>query len=67
MRGTRCLFSLAVLAVWLCITVLPAQAWEFELAGTFNWYYEYYSQAGSKGFFGPYNVDNGAGATRRRT
>ncbi len=64
MRGTRCLFSLAVLAVWLCITVLPAQAWEFELAGTFNWYYEYYSQAGSKGFFGPYNVDNGAGATR---
>lgn len=41
----------------------PAMAWEFELAGSFNWTYEWYNQNGHKGFFGPYNVDNG-GATR---
>ncbi|AFM27576.1 hypothetical protein [Desulfomonile tiedjei] len=41
----------------------PALAWEFELAGSFNWTYEWYNQTGHKGFFGQYNVDNG-GATR---
>jgi hypothetical protein len=61
MRGTRCLFSAALLAICLCFSVLSAQAWEFELAGSFNWTYEFYSQSGSKGFFGPYNVDNGGG------
>ena len=42
---------------------LPVLAWEFELSGSFNWSYEWYGQQGSKGFFGPYNIDNGA-ATR---
>jgi hypothetical protein len=61
MRGTRCLFSAALLAACICFSVLSAQAWEFELAGSFNWTYEFYSQSGNKGFFGPYNVDNGGG------
>ena len=25
------------------------------------WHYEWYGQSGSRGFFGPYNVDNGGG------
>jgi hypothetical protein len=37
-------------------------AWEFELEGAFNWTYEWYGQRGHKGFFGPYNVDNGGGS-----
>jgi len=28
-----------------------------------NWYYELYNQRASNGFFGPYNVDRGAGTT----
>jgi hypothetical protein len=59
MRETRCLLSAIVLVGCLCFSILPAQAWEFELAGSFNWTYEWYSQQGAKGFFGPYNVDNG--------
>jgi hypothetical protein len=61
MRRTKCLFWASLLAICLCFSVLPAQAWDFELAGAFNWTYEFYSQSGSKGFFGPYNVDNGGG------
>jgi len=37
----------------------PAFAWEFEMTGAMNWYYEYYTQRGSNGFFGPYNADAG--------
>ncbi len=46
----------------LCLPflALPSLAWEFELTGVFNWYHEWYSQQGARGFFGPYNVDNGA-------
>lgn len=37
----------------------PAMAWEFSMKGSFNWYHEWYSQMGSNGFFGQYNVDYG--------
>jgi hypothetical protein len=61
MRRIRFLVSL--LGLWTCLPFFapPALGWEFELAGSFNWTYEWYSQQGSKGFFGPYNVDNGGG------
>ena len=39
----------------------PSPAWELKLTGSMNWYYEFYNQMGSQGFFGPYNVDNGVG------
>ncbi len=63
MRGLK-----LVVAVLLCIAFIPvmagpSRAWEFKLTGSLNWYYEYYNQLGSQGFFGPYNVDNGAGTT----
>ena len=31
------------------------------MTGRFNWTYLWTNQRGAKGFFGPYNVDNGAG------
>jgi hypothetical protein len=50
-----------VLGVCLPLFVAPAAAWEFHLAGSFNWTHEWYTQRGAKGFFGPYNADNGVG------
>jgi hypothetical protein len=59
----RIIFLVSVVVSMSCLPflALPSFAWEFELAGSFNWTYEWYSQRGSKGFFGPYNVDNGGG------
>ncbi len=34
-------------------------AWELQLEGRFIYTYEWYDQQGSKGFFGPYDTDNG--------
>ena len=39
----------------------PASAWEFQMSGSMTWLYQYYTQRGSQGFFGPYNVDAGVG------
>lgn len=61
MRGIRCLSYGVVLLVCLFFSSSPALAWEFELGGAFNWTHEWYSQQGSGGFLGPYNVDNGSG------
>lgn len=53
-------FAYVGLSALLLVTITgPANAWEFELAGSFNWSHEWYNQQGSSGFFGPYNVDNG--------
>ena len=53
-----------VVAVLMCMAFIPvmagpSSAWELKLTGSMNWYYEFYNQMGSQGFFGPYNVDNG--------
>jgi hypothetical protein len=58
----RIIFLVSVVVSILCLPflALPSLAWEFELTGAFNWYHEFYSQQGARGFFGPYNVDNGA-------
>jgi len=39
---------------------VPAHAWEFAMTGNFQWNYDYVSQAGTNGFFGPQNVATGA-------
>ncbi len=52
------------LTACLLLGATSSEAWEFEMGGSFNWTYEWYDQAGSKGFFGPYNVDRSGGATR---
>ena len=33
------------------------------MEGSFTWTHEWYNQRGHKGFFGPYDVDNGPGTT----
>lgn len=50
-------------ALMLCIVLcpFPSAAWEFSMIGQFNWTYQWYNQRGAKGFFGPYNIDNGTG------
>ncbi len=49
----------------VCIVVIcsPAYGWEFQMEGQVNWTYQWFSQAGHHGFFGPYNIDNGLGTT----
>jgi len=56
------LFSV-VIGLLLCaiLRVPPALAWEFRLDGAYNLVYEYYTQQGARGFFGPFNVDSSAG------
>ena len=61
-------FWSAVLALGLCVCLAQggtsAYAWELaDLGVSFTWKYEWYNQTGHKGFFGPYNVDNGPGTT----
>ena len=34
------------------------------MSGAFDWKYEYYSQLGSNGFFGPFDISNAAGSRR---
>jgi hypothetical protein len=45
----------------------PAFAWEFSLSGDFQWGYDYFTQAGSAGFFGPHNQVNASGASPFQT
>ncbi|MBI4963418.1 MAG: hypothetical protein HY913_09080 [Desulfomonile tiedjei] len=61
MREVKGLLSAVFLAVYLCFSGPAAQAWEFQLEGAFSWTHEWYSQQGTKGFLGLYNVDNGVG------
>ncbi len=51
---------LLALALSLAIAV-PASAWEFTMDGAFTWEYDYRTQGGSSGFFGPYDQDAGSG------
>ena len=56
-------FCAGITALLMLALSGSANAWEFSLKGNFNWYHEWYSQLGSNGFFGPYNIDRG-NATR---
>jgi hypothetical protein len=48
------------ISLWitLFLGVSPAASFEFSFRGAFIWDYVAYSQLGSRGFFGPYDVDN---------
>ncbi|MGB6066783.1 MAG: hypothetical protein WBG50_18415 [Desulfomonilaceae bacterium] len=54
-----------LLAMVLCLSVImfkaPAGAWEFIMDGAFTWEFDYRSQGGGQGFFGPYDQDAGSG------
>ncbi|MEW6533081.1 MAG: hypothetical protein AB1473_19780 [Thermodesulfobacteriota bacterium] len=57
----RNLQFVALVAVCLCLSLgaREARAWEFDLAGSMEWKYEWYTQTGREGFFGRYDTDNG--------
>lgn len=48
-------------SICLVVIAVPAQAWEFQLSGSSFYVYKWYTQLGSSGFFGPYDVDTGTG------
>jgi hypothetical protein len=51
-----------LLAAALCLAIaVPANAWEFLMDGAYTWEWDYRSQGGSSGFFGPYDQDAGSG------
>ena len=45
----------ALIAFALPLVAGPAEAWEFNLKGFFNWQYDYITQQGHQGFFGPFD------------
>src|SRR5271157_19542 len=55
------LFSVLLAGLLMALVAAPASAWEFQLSGNFQWAYNYFAQAGSAGFFGPYNEVNPSG------
>jgi hypothetical protein len=48
---------IAVFTLLIVIQANPGLGWEFSLKGQFNWEYDVYSQLGSRGFFGPFDID----------
>jgi hypothetical protein len=58
-------FCTTALGIGLCVCLFlggtAAHAWELDLHAHMLWHYEWYGQSGSRGFFGPYNVDKGGG------
>ncbi len=40
----------------MCLWLSRFSAWEFKLAGTWLWGYDYVDQAGGAGFFGPHDL-----------
>jgi hypothetical protein len=53
------------LVLGLCLACLPSTAmgWELKMQGSMRWSYEWYQQRGSRGFFGPYDLDRGTNTT----
>lgn len=64
MRRINVFVRTILLGICLSLVTSTALAWEIQLTGAFNWSHEWYCQQGPKGFFGPYNADNG---TRTKT
>lgn len=61
MRRVRFIAIAALLSLALFLCGPQAQAWEFNMEGAFTWELEEMGQTGRNGFFGPYDVDAGAG------
>jgi hypothetical protein len=61
MKRMKSLFAILIIAAFIPVTVASSPAWELKLTGSMNWFYEFYNQMGSQGFFGPFDADNGVG------
>lgn len=60
MRFHRVWFLAIALSVGIFMLAPAASAWEINLDGNYTWQYEYRSGLGTAGFFGPFDIDNGA-------
>ncbi len=60
MRVIRNLKVVGPFLLALCMTVglHTANAWEINLTGNYGWFYRYYTQTGTSGFFGPFDTDS---------
>lgn len=47
-----------LVVLFVSLVSYPASAFEFDMSGTFLWGYDYFTQTGQAGFFGPYNTIN---------
>jgi hypothetical protein len=63
MRLVHSLVVCLAILVFSTFGISSSCAWEFSMSGTFNYIYEQYSQTGTRGFFGAYNVDQSTGST----
>lgn len=63
MRIGKSAFAAIACTLVIGFVVEPALPWELQMTGAMNWTYEFYNEQGAEGFFGPYNVDSGAGTT----
>lgn len=59
MHRNRVWLLAAILTLSVPLLSIQASAWEFAMDGIFTWDYDYITQTGPNGFFGPQNVDNG--------
>ena len=57
---SRILIGIGVMLACACF-ITPASAWELSMGGELTWRYQAFGQTGPMGFFGPANVDQGAG------
>ena len=63
MKKYRVWLILSVAALEILLTQGKIFAFEFSVDNQFNWEYDFRGQSGTNGFFGPYDVDAGSGAT----
>ena len=63
MKKYRVWLILSVAALEILLTQGKIFAFEFSVDNQFNWEYDSRGQSGTNGFFGPYDVDAGSGAT----
>ncbi len=63
MKSWNAWLVITLIGLGIFTTVGKSLAWEFSMDGQFNWEYDLRGQTGSNGFFGPYDVDAGSGAT----
>ncbi len=64
MNRNRVWLLAAILTLSIPLLAVQASAWEFAMDGIFTWDYDYITQSGSNGFFGPQDVDNGTTGLR---
>ena len=63
MKNFKLLIRITLLGFAILVADRTSHAFEFSMDSQFNWEYDSRGQTGPDGFFGPYDVDAGSGAT----